>query len=118
MFVSLHVPINVQNRKGKVKRKMKKQYYVTPKGTLATRWTADCSDVEKLMQVYIERGGEVIELVPGVLGYGLTVLQGEGLKTCVVKEIYLNEWSSTHTLRFYNECPKKYAKAIEKGDVA
>jgi hypothetical protein len=33
------------------------------------------------------------------------------LKACVIQERYLNPWSSGHSVRFYNELPKKYAKA-------
>lgn len=35
-----------------------------------------------------------------------------GYKTAVVTEVYLNEWSSAHKVRFYNECPAKYAQAV------
>ena len=97
---------------------MWKQYYVTPKGTLASRLLADCADVEKASQYYLDQGGEVHELVPGTLCYGLRVLTCEGKPAVVFREIYLNEWQSAHTVRIYNECPKKYAKAIEEGDVA
>lgn len=72
-----------------------------------------CSAVEKLINVYIEKGGEVTEIEEGSLGYGFLILHGEGLKTTVVKEVYLNEWSSGHTVRKYNKLPKKYAKIIE-----
>lgn len=68
--------------------------------------------VENLINRYIERGGNMAEAEPGVLGYGVVVLFGEGLKTIVIKEVYLNEWSSGHTITKYNECPKKYEKYI------
>lgn len=51
-----------------------------------------------------------MEVEAGGVGYGLTVLKGENLKTAVIREHYQNEWSSTHTIRMYNECPKKFAQ--------
>lgn len=73
-----------------------------------------CTAVQNLINNYLEKGGEVITLEEGCLGYGLTILQGEGLKTTVITEVYLNEWSSAHKIRMYNECPKKYKKMIDE----
>ena len=64
--------------------------------------------VDSLINQYIDKGGQVVTIEEGVLGYGTLLLYGDGLKTSVVKEIYLNEWSSAHTIRSYNETPKKY----------
>lgn len=97
---------------------MYKQYYVTPKGTLASRLLADCADVEKASQYYLDHGGEVHDLVPGSLCYGLRVLTCEGRPTVVFREIYLNPWQSAHTVRMYKITPKKYVKAIEESEVA
>lgn len=69
--------------------------------------------VQNLINKYLEKGGEVITLEEGCLGYGLTILQGEELKTTVITEVYLNEWSSAHKIRMYNECPKKYKRMID-----
>lgn len=68
---------------------------------------------ENLISKYIDAGGEVVTLEEGVLGLGLTMCYGEGLKTAIIKEVYLNEWSSAHTVRMYNETPKKYEKMLE-----
>lgn len=76
-----------------------------------------CEAVENLVQRYADKGGEVTEIEEGCLGYGFLILHGEGLKTAVVKEVYLNEWSSAHTIRMYNKCPKKYAKMIEEKEM-
>lgn len=70
--------------------------------------------VEKTLDNYINKGGEVLEVEEGCLGYGTTICLGEGLKTTIVKEVYLNEWSSSHTIRIYNKMPKKYAKMVAK----
>lgn len=75
----------------------------------------DSTQIADLISYYSEHGGQVYILVEGVLGYGLTVLHDESEKLCsfVIQERYLNEWSSSHTVRRYNKLPKKYAKMIE-----
>ncbi len=73
-------------------------------------YTSDA--VQALADRYLEKGGEVFEVEEGTLGWGLTIMWGEGLKTAVVKEVYLNEWSSAHTVRLYNRCPKKYEQMV------
>lgn len=72
----------------------------------------DCSCIADLVSSYIKKGGEVIAVKEGVLGYGFMIMLGEGLKTAIVKEIALNEWSSAHTIRMYNKTPKMYQKMI------
>lgn len=69
--------------------------------------------VENIINKYCELGGECIEVVEGCLGYGITICMANGYKTAVIKEIYLNEWSSGHTIRFYNKTPKKYLDMID-----
>lgn len=73
-----------------------------------------CSAVQNLINIYLEKGGEVLQIEEGGVGYGFIILIGEGLKTTIIKEVYLNEWSSAHTIRKYNKCPKKYEKIIEE----
>lgn len=73
-----------------------------------------CSAVERLMRIYNEKGGEITEIEEGTLGYGLLIMHGDGLKTTVVREVYLNEWSSAHTIRKYKKCPKKYMKMLKE----
>jgi len=63
---------------------------------------------EKVMQKYIDLGGDVETIKEGVLGLGTVVLTAENYKTVVIKEIFLNEWSSGHTVRQYKKTPKKY----------
>ena len=73
--------------------------------------------IKKLINDYTSKGGECIELVQGVLGYGTTMLidkQGIGLKTFIIQEHYINEWSSGNTVRGYNNTPKKYLDMLEK----
>ena len=68
--------------------------------------------VDSLINQYIDKGGEVTEIEEGVLGHGHLVLHGAGLKTTIVKETYINHWSSGHKVRSYNETPKKYQSVI------
>lgn len=72
----------------------------------------DCDYIAHLISQYSEKGGEVITIDEGCLGYGFMIMFGEGLKTTIVKEVYINEWSSGHTVRMYNKTPKKYEQMI------
>lgn len=68
-----------------------------------------CDAIEKLSAAYAEKEGSFCNVIQeGTLGYGIMVLSAPGYKTAVVKEVPLNCWSSAHTVRFYNETPKKY----------
>ena len=64
--------------------------------------------IKSLIDRYIDQDGQVTEVKKGVLGYGTTILHGAKLKTAIIQEHYLNEWSSGHTVRFYNITPAKY----------
>lgn len=72
--------------------------------------------VDDFIQRYYENGGSMAELVPGSLGYGLTILYSpEGnLKTFIIRELGLSPWSSRHTVRGYNKMPEKYRTMLEK----
>ena len=74
----------------------------------------DNNYIETLIKKYFDKGGEVWTLKDGGLGYGLLMLCGQGLKTTIIKEVYLNEWSSGHTMRMYNKTPIKYEKMLER----
>ena len=70
--------------------------------------------VENLMEKYYAKGGEVYIIDEGCLAYGLVIMTGDGLKTTICKEVYLNEWSSGQSIRMYNKIPKKYAEILKK----
>ena len=72
--------------------------------------------VRNLIDEYVSKGGEIIEIEEGVLGYGRLLLHDfkNKLKTIIINEVALNEWSSAHTIRMYNKCPKKYEKFIDE----
>ena len=71
--------------------------------------------IEELIQRYLNFGGEVDTLEEGILGLGTVLLYGApGKKVIVIKEVYLNSWSSGHTVRMYNKMPNKYEKELER----
>ena len=76
----------------------------------------DCNSIQAMVDIYTRRGGDMIELEEGVLGWGLTVLYSFELplKTVIIREEPISCWSSRHTVRCYNKMPKKYEIMIEK----
>jgi hypothetical protein len=73
--------------------------------------------VEKLAEKYIARGGTITKLRDSVLlEYGLAIFQAEGAKATVVRDKFLNEWSSAYVVRMYNKLPKKYEQMLEKAN--
>jgi len=74
------------------------------------------STCEKLIDTYVNKyGGECTTLDEGCLGLGLLLLYGaKGKKTVVIREIAINEWQSMHSIRKYNEMPKKYEHLLNK----
>lgn len=68
--------------------------------------------IDGLIKQYESKGGMLIAVKEGSLGYGISILLGLDLKMAVITEVYLNEWSSGHKVRFYNKPPKKYLKSI------
>lgn len=69
--------------------------------------TYTLSVCENLISQYADKG-TVRTIEEGTLGLGTVVCELEGYKTAVIKEIFVNEWTSTHTIRFYKKTPKKY----------
>lgn len=78
---------------------------------MATLYTLEA--VNQTVNKWIEAGGEISTVEDGVLGWGLTICNGDGLKTAVITEVPLNCWSSAHTIRIYNKMPKKYKAMLE-----
>lgn len=68
--------------------------------------------VQDVIDNYIKKDGEVTEVIEGCLGYGTTICIGDGLKSTIIQEVFLNSWSSGHTIRMYNKLPKKYEKLL------
>lgn len=74
----------------------------------------DIEVCEELMRKYAEKDGNILTLEEGCLGLGTVICYGVGLRTTIIRERYLNQWSSAHTIRMYNRMPMKYEKWIEK----
>lgn len=73
----------------------------------------DLKQCEKLIDTYIDMGGSIMQIEDGCLGLGTLLLHdAPGKKSILIKERFLNEWSSTHTIRQYNKLPKKYAELV------
>ena len=73
-------------------------------------------NVIKLIDRYIERGGQAHQINEGGLMHGDWILfDSRGLwKTIIIKEVYVNEWASKYSVRMYNKTPLKYQKIIDK----
>ena len=69
---------------------------------------------KNLIDQYLKVGGEVIDLEEGSLGLGKLLLIAKGKKTTIIQEVFLNAWSSGHTVRMYNKTPKKYQEILNK----
>lgn len=74
-------------------------------------YTITNAQIKEMSQRYIDKGGEVY-IIEGGLNDNY-ILTGHGLKTTIIKEKSLNDWSSCNVIKRYNKLPKKYAKVIE-----
>jgi hypothetical protein len=72
--------------------------------------TYDLRSCEELIDKYVNTyKGECEVIEEGCLGLGKILLHGaEGKKSIIITEIFVNSWTSTHTIRMYNKLPKKY----------
>lgn len=70
-------------------------------------------EVDKLIERYSQiENSTILQTSEGVLGSGSWILTAPNKKTAVIKEIFVNSWNSTHTIKFYNKTPKKYVNLI------
>lgn len=67
---------------------------------------------KKLINKFLEAGG-MVYTIPGAL-VDNHIMTAPGYKIAIIKEKYLNEWSSGITCRWYNEIPAKYSAVIDK----
>lgn len=73
-----------------------------------------CTSIDNFISRYIEKGGQAYCTNEGVLTSGDWILfdtRGR-LECCIIKEVYINSWSSGQSLRKYRRLPEKYAKII------
>ena len=69
--------------------------------------------VDKVTDFYLSKNGEVVLLRDGsLLEYGLAVCMAPGFRSCVIREVYLNAWSSGYKVRTYKKLPKNYEKLL------
>lgn len=71
-----------------------------------------CTAIKAAVDFYMENDGVLYEIEEGTLGYGLSVLLSPKYYSIIIREKYLNEWSSGHTIRQYEYLPYKYYKMI------
>jgi hypothetical protein len=86
--------------------------WTTPK--VQTLYTT--SSVGRLIAEYLDAGGQMLQMREGVLGDGDVLLYDDAgkLKTYVIREVAINEWSSGHKVRGYNRIPEKYRALLDK----
>lgn len=72
------------------------------------------SDCQDLIDKYVhELNGTATTIEEGCLGLGTIVLHdAPKKKTIIIREVFLNSWSSGHTIRMYNKTPKKYEQLL------
>ena len=70
--------------------------------------------IQELADCYIDNGGEAAEVIEGTLGWGTTIMTRDGWKSAVVREVFVNPWSSAHKVRMYNKLPKKYQTMLDE----
>lgn len=71
------------------------------------------NDCEELMCKYVNAGGMAITVDEGCLGLGIVVCFAENMQYAVIKEYYINHWSSGHTVAFYDELPNEYQEMLD-----
>ena len=69
-------------------------------------------NIDYLKQEVYEVGGTVY-IIPGCLTDNYIMVPPKQFKAIVIKEHYLNEWSSENLCSMYKKLPKKYEKVIE-----
>ena len=67
---------------------------------------------ENLIEKYSQRDDFEQYTIEGCL-LDNYILRASGCKTTIVREKYLNEWSSCYEIIMYNKTPKNYEKIID-----
>lgn len=75
-----------------------------------------CNAISDIVEILLNSGYKYIQLREGSLGYGDAVLiaPDENKYHFVIREVYLNEWSSGHTVRRCRTISKKLQAEIDK----
>lgn len=74
-------------------------------------YTITNEEISKMIDRYLERDG-YIYTIEGCLNDNY-IITAAGCYTVIIKEKYLNEWSSCNVIKRYRKCPKKYEKVME-----
>ena len=71
------------------------------------------TQAEKLITKFSEfEEAEIVQINEGCLGMGDWILTAKGKKTVIIKEVFINSWSSGQSITMYNKTPKKYEKYL------
>lgn len=83
--------------------------------TMRKQYLYSISAADGLINDYLKIPDNTIyQYDDGGVGIGSWILGAPGYKWAIIKEVYLNEWSSAQSIRMYNELPKCYAAILEK----
>ena len=77
------------------------------------------SSTQEFIDSMIKKGWDCVQLDEGVLGVGDLVLiaPDDNHYNFVIREVYLNEWSSGQTIRKCAKLSQKVLKEIEKAEL-
>lgn len=80
------------------------------------RTAYDCRSTQDFINQMVEKGYEAIQISEGSLGIGDWVLlsNNERKYNFVIREVFLNEWSSAQTIRRTAKISKALQAEIEK----
>ena len=68
--------------------------------------------VNNLIEKFEKRENFQLYIISGSL-LDNYILTADNTKTAIIKEEFLNEWSSAYTIILYNKTPKKYQQIID-----
>lgn len=71
--------------------------------------------VNGLIEKYERASGwfEIVDDRTVLLDFNVAILGGKDLRYCVIKDVFLNSWSSAYSIKFYNKLPKIYKKLLD-----
>lgn len=67
---------------------------------------ANIKRVEKLIEKYTRKDGGMNLINKGHSGYGDILLFAEGLRVCIINEVYINPSKIGYKIKFYDRLPK------------
>lgn len=65
-----------------------------------------CSYIEKLIDKYTRKDGGMNLINKGHSGYGSILLFAEGLRICIINEVYIDSSKIRYKIKFYDRLPK------------